>query len=410
MPLRPCRSTAILVATSVAIVLTFVLDLAAEQWTRFRGPNGSGESEAVLPATWTDADYNWKVELPGRGHSSPVIWGDRLWVTTATSETERILLAIDVRSGKTLWQRQFHCAGHPIHKQNSFASSSPTVDADRVYVAWATPEAYRVFAMDHDGKPLWDADLGPFDSQHGYGASPIVFEDLLILNNDQDGDSALWALDRATGGERWKLPRRTAVAAYSTPCVFRGENGATQLIFNSQAHGITGVDPKSGEKLWELELFDKRSVSSPIVVGGLVFGSCGSGAGGNYVVAVRPGIAPQLAYKIDRSAPYVPTSVARGDLLFLWADNSVVTCVKADSGTQIWQQRVGGNFSSSPVRASDKIYCVSAEGDVVVLAAEAQFKELGRVPLGEVCRSTPAIAGGRLYLRTESRLLSLGGK
>lgn len=383
---------------------------AAQQWPRFRGPNGSGESETILPAKWSDADYVWKIELPGSGHSSPVLWGNQLWVTSALSHQQRLLISIDARNGKVLWQREFTCTGHPIHKQNSFASSSPTVDADHVYVAWATPEAYRVYALGHDGRAVWEADLGPYESQHGFGASPIIYKELLILNSDQDGDSALWALDRKTGERRWRLPRRTAVAAYSTPCIYRAEDGAEQLIFNSQAHGITGVDPQSGETLWELDLFDKRSVSSPIVAGGLVFGSCGSGAGGNYLVAVRPGVAPQLVYKVDRSAPYVPTSVARGNLLFLWADNSVVTCIRADTGSPVWQQRVGGNFSSSPVRAADKIYCVSAEGEAVVLAAEATFQELGRVSLGEVCRSTPAISGGQMFLRTESHLMALGGK
>ena len=182
------------------------------------------------------------------------------------------------------------------------------------------------------------------------------------------------------------------------------------MIFNSQSHGISSIDPATGHTNWEIDVFDKRSVSSPLVVGGLIFGSCGSGGGGNYVVAVRPGKKPEVAYKIDKSAPYVPTSVAHGKLLFLWGDSGVVSCIDVPSGNLVWQKRVGGNYSGSPVRAAGRLYCISAEGEVVVLAAKDQFDLISRQPLGEPSRSTPAIAGGRMYLRTVSHLVSIGGK
>lgn len=392
------------------ILIALVSVGQAQEWTRFRGPNGSGESEtSTLPATWTDKDYNWRIELPGRGHSSPVLWGNRLYVTTAKEDGHtRVLMCINSTDGSIFWTKEFPGAVQKIHTMSSFASSTPAVDADNVYLAMATEERYSIFALDHLGNEKWQADLGPFVSQHGFGTSPIVYNRMVVINNDQDADSSLVALDAASGQVRWKVPRKTAVVAYSTPCVYQRAKGAEELIFNSQAHGITSINPSTGAVNWELEVFNKRSVSSPLVVEGLIFGSCGSGGGGNYVVAVQPGEKPEIAYKIDKSAPYVPTSVARGDLLFLWGDNGIVSCVKATSGDVVWQKRVGGNFSSSPIRAGDHLYCVSAEGEVVVLKASEEYELLGKQPLNEVCRSTPAVANGKLFLRTQSHLMSLG--
>jgi outer membrane protein assembly factor BamB len=187
------------------------------------------------------------------------------------------------------------------------------------------------------------------------------------------------------------------------------------MLFNSWAHGITSIDPKTGKTNWEAAgVFKLRTVSSPVVAGGLVFGSCGSGGGGNYVVAVRPGNAQgraaELAYKVTASAPYVPTSVAKGDLLFLWSDKGIATCIKAATGDKVWQKRVGGDFFGSPVRVGDRLYAISLDGEVVVLAASENYDLLGRNPLGETSRATPAVAGGAMYLRTLSHLFSIGGK
>jgi outer membrane protein assembly factor BamB len=204
--------------------------------------------------------------------------------------------------------------------------------------------------------------------------------------------------------------------AYSTPCVYRGADGKSALIFNSEAHGITALEPATGAVLWELGgLFDKRVVSSPILASGLIIGACGSGGGGNYVVAVEPGVPaenkpPKQVYAIRRSAPYVPTSISVGDHLFLWSDGGIVSCVKAASGEIKWQERVGGNYFGSPVFADNKLFCVSTRGEVVAIAASDKFEVLGRTPLEETCHSTPAVAGGRLYVRTVKHLFSLGGR
>ena len=404
------RSAFVLLA--ILVLLGLPRPVAAQEWTRFRGPDGSGSSETAFPGTWTVKDFAWTAELDGRGHSSPVVWGDRIFLNGALDDgATRSVMCYDAPSGKPLWKKHFKSSTSRIHNQNSHASSTPAVDESHVYSAWAMPEALLVTALDHKGNQVWQRELGPFTSQHGFGTSPIVYEDMVILGNEQDGESSLVALDRKTGEVRWRTPRRTAVVAYSTPAVLHRAAGESELIFQSQAHGISSINPRSGGTNWELDVFKMRTVGSPLLVGDLIIGACGSGGGSrNYVVAVRTGEKPKVAYRLEKSMPYVPTPVARGDLVFLWGDAGVVTAIEAETGSKVWQRRVGGNFSGSPVRAADKLYCISTEGDVVVLSASRSYASLGRVPLGETSRSTPAIAAGRMLLRTESRLFCLAAK
>jgi len=403
-----------------ALYLGLAPQSRAQEWTRFRGPNGSGISEAkTIPTQWTDGDFNWKIELPGAGHSSPVLWGDKVFITTGDDKQARlVVLCLKASDGTKLWQKEFPSAPYRKHSNNSSASATPVVDADRVYVCSSEPAHNILFALDHGGGLVWEKDLGPLRTQHGGGVSPILHEGMVILPDEQDGESSLIALDARTGETRWKTPRRTgpSSAAYSTPCVYQPKEGKPSLIFNSEMHGITAVAPDSGKVLWEFdEAFDKRSVSSPVIAGDLIIGSCGSGGGGNFVIAVRPGDPahakkPERAYEVRRSAPYVPTSVCVGEWLFLWSDAGVVSRVHAATGEVKWQERVGGDFFSSPVWADGRLFCVSKAGEVVVIAASEKFEVLARNPLGELTHSTPAIAGGRMYIHTSRHLISVGGK
>jgi outer membrane protein assembly factor BamB len=417
---RPARA----IVTMSRLVLLLVcgaitcVDLAgAQEWTRFRGPNGSGLSEATtIPAAWSEGEFLWKAALPGKGNSSPVLWGDKVFLTSANPQDgTRYVLCLSARDGKLLWKRDYPSRPHPIHQQNTLASSTPTVDARRVYCAWSTPEEFTLLALGHDGSPAWKADLGPFVSQHGFGTSPILYGDLVIITNDQDADSFLIAVDRASGRTRWKVPREHLPeqnTCYATPCIFEPPGRPAELILCSRVYGVTSVDPLSGEKRWEAKVLRSRAVSSPIVAGGLVLASCGSGAGDNMVVAIRPyadGDKPEVAYTIDRTGcPYVPSMVTKDDLVFMWGDRGVVTCIDAARGTVHWRERVGGNYFGSPVRVDQKLYCISDTGDVVALAAADEFKLLGRSPLGETSRATPAVADGRMFLRTESHLTAVG--
>lgn len=401
----------------VSIAIASAQAMAEECWTRFRGPNGAGVSMATtIPVSWTESDYRWKVKVPGEGHSQPVFFNGKLFLTSAEKEgDERLVMCLNAETGETIWTRTYDSKTHNKHKFNSFASATPTVDAEQVYVVYSTPESYTLMALNHDGEEQWKADLGPFESQHSCGSSPILFEDMVILGNEQDGASSLVAVDRMDGSIRWQTPRRTAVTAYSTPMIYEPEGGAPQLIFNSQAHGISAVDARTGKPIWEAPVLNKRSCSSPVLAGGLLFGSCGSGGGGNYLVAVKPGGSgdvskTHLAYKVDRSAPYVPTPVSNGDLLFLWNDKGIVSCIDSVTGEVHWLKRIGGNYFGSPIRVRDRIYCMSADGECVVLAASEEFRELARNDMGEGSHSTPSICDGRLYLRTFHHLICLGGE
>jgi outer membrane protein assembly factor BamB len=415
---------------AIAIALAFTLGpavLNAQEWTRFRGPNGTGLSQAkTIPTKISDADINWKVELPGTGHSSAVLWGEQIFITTTGDNSGGLsVLCLSSKDGALKWRKDFPLAPFSRHKFNSFASATPAVDAERVYVVWNEPEHYMLAALDHNGKQLWERDFGPFVSQHGCGVSPIVYKDKVILGNEQDdakqvpggtrsGDSFIVAVDAKTGSTVWQTPRTSAVVAYSTPCVYEPKNDKAALIFNSQAHGIYAVDPDNGKVLWEYDkAFDKRSVSSPIVAGDIVYGSCGSGGGGNFVTAVKAGASkdrkPELAYQLKKSAPYVPTGLVVGDLLWLWSDGGIVTCMHAPTGEIRYQERVGGNFFGSPVWVDGRLFCISTSGEIVVVAATDKFNVLHRFALNETCHTTPAVALGRMFIRTEKHLLSVGG-
>ena len=413
----------------VAILALASAGAAESEWTRFRGPNGSGISEAAtVPAKWTARDYNWKVKLPGIGHSSPVVWGERIFVTSAEPATaKRFVLCLHSVDGRVLWQREFSSQTYAQHRDNCYATATPAVDAAGIVVTWTTPKEVVMLALDLDGSELWRRDLGPFVAQSGSGISPILYEDLVVLANDQDdlkldpneksteaGISFLMAVDRQTGQTRWRVERPTTFAGFGTPCVYQAEDGRRELIFTSRARGLTGLDPQTGRINWELnqELRD-RTISSPVVASGLVFAGSGVSVVGRRLIAVRPGSReqePKLVYEVTRSVPMVPTPLAKDGRLFLWSDNGMVTCLKVADGEVIWSERVGGEFYGSPVWVNGRLYCLAKNGDVVVVAAADKFEVVARVPLGESSYATPAVAGGVMYLRTQSQLFSLGGK
>lgn len=401
------------------VLLSQAHAVSAQTWSRYRGPNGTGIVSAPnIPSKWTEADYNWKTKLPGQGHSSPVLWGDKIFLLSADDEPAvRYVLCLSAKDGKILWQRQYPAKLHKKHLLNTFASSTPAVDAERIYVSWSTPDEYTFLALTHDGRDAWRLNLGPYISQHSCGTSPMLYGDMVILCNEQDGEmkgendgagvSFLLAVSAKDGSQRWRIDRKSAVVTYSTPCVYPYK-GQDVLLFNSQGHGISAVEPKSGKVLWETEVLNKRSVSSPVFYKDLVFATCGSGGGGNYVVAVRVGDKPEVAYKIEDSAPYVPTLLVKDDLLFMWSEKGIVSCAKAATGEVLWKERLGGKFWGSPICIDDRLYCTAEDGEVIVLAAKDKYELLAKNPLGEASSSTPAVVNGRLYLRSVSHLISLG--
>jgi len=396
-------------------------EAGAQEWTRFRGPNGTGISESKgIPTTWTEKDFRWRVAIPGESHSNPVFWGDKIFLESSTTDAkERMILCLKKEDGSELWSRKVPLSSFKKHQLNSFASSTPAVDKDHVYALFADPSKYLVKAWDHSGKEVWTVDLGPFKSQHGLGTSPVVYDDHLIVANDQDGDSFIIALDVKTGKTVWKCPRRGVEenTAYGTPTILERKGQPAQILTTSYAFGISSLDAKTGALLWEAHVFDKRAVESPVVVGDLVIGTCGNGGGkANYAAAVKLGgkgdvTSTNVAYMIKGSTPYVPTPVSSGERIYWIADDGVASCIEPATGRIVWKERAAPiNFYGSPVLIDDKIYQVSTRGEMFVLAASDEFKILARNPMGEGSHSTPCVDGDRLYLKTFTHLVCLGGK
>ncbi len=401
----------------VALASFLSCSAQAQEWTRFRGPNGSGLGVApTLPAEFGVKDFNWKIELPGAGHSSPVIWGGRVFVTGNPKDTtQRVIACVSASDGKTAWQKEYATGGFRIHADNNYAASSPAVDAERVYFHWASPESSGLVALDQeDGRELWKVDLGPFISQHGPGASPIVFEDLVILSFDQDQPkSFLAAFDARTGKQRWRWEHPGTKNSSSTPCIFTPKDGSPMVITESFDTGIVANDARTGAVVWQLPgLMKKRCVSTPFVTpGGLIVAQCGEGRAESFVQIVRPSADGRTAEKlreIVRVGGYVPTPVAVGELLFLWKENGLVTCLRAATAEQLWSERVEGPFYGSPVSVNGRLYNMTTKGDLIVLATGEKFTPPLRIPLGEGSHATPAISGGRMYLRTFTHLISVG--
>ncbi|TWT39303.1 outer membrane protein assembly factor BamB family protein [Blastopirellula retiformator] len=397
--------------------------MAEEEWARFRGPNGSGLAAPIdlqLPFSAAD-DVCWKADLPGLGNSSPVIWGDKIFLLSSERDGSYVYaLCLDAKTGKEIWKKRLASGGYHLHSKNTFASTTPAVDAHSVYIAWSDGEQTTLASLDHDGELEWTTELGPWVSQHGFGVSPMLYDEYVILSlmqlgnprklNGRDaGQSRLVAMDRATGRIVWESARDSDVAAYSVPCIYKAKDGRDLLICNSSAHGIAAHNPANGDQVWANPVFKMRSVSSPVVVDGVVYGSCGSGGGGNYVVAIDPETGETL-YRFERSAPYVPGPIGKDGLTYLWYDKGIVSCIRTEDGGKVWQQRIGGNFSGSPIIAGDKLINVSEEGEVVILKAGEQFQELARFSLGEGSNATAAVANGKLYVRTASHLYCLGAK
>jgi outer membrane protein assembly factor BamB len=383
-------------------------------WTRFRGPNGAGVAEGVsFPAEWTDEDYVWRAKLPGKGHSSPVVWGDQLYVTSADAETGDVVLsAIDIGSGKIVWELPFDLDPYSVHATNSLASCSAAVDAQHIYLPLISPKAITLVALTHAGHEVWRRDFGSYDAHHGGGTSPIVFDDKVILACDHDGESFLIALNSANGKTIWRVEREPCNASYATPALWTSPQGETQLIFHSTSEGMVGIAAETGQELWQMkDVFPERCVSSPLVAGGYVFGTSGAGSNGVSLVCVRPGVdttnPAELVYEVRKSVPQVPTPLAYKDMLFVLHDRGTLACRDLKTGDEFWTERIGGQYYSSPLCAGGRIYCLADSGEVVVFAAAKEFEELGRSQLPESTHATPAIADGRMFLRTESAVLCL---
>lgn len=383
-----------------------------QDWTRFRGENGTGLSDVKgIPVTWTAADVAWTTALDHVGHSSPVVHGKSLFVTTATEGGgERFLVCLNADTGVQQWQVSVTLAESHKHAKNSWASSTPTTDGRRVYCLFADSQKLIAAAWDFAGEPVWSKELGSYESEHGLGVSPIVQDGLLIVPNDQVGPSSLIALHAETGEIAWQTERRPGKTSYSTPMVI-GSGPEAQLINVSEANGVTSHALQSGILNWQTPSLPMRTVASPVEANGLVFATCGEGGNGKYFAAVK--VDPQaesnsrVAWERRTMLPYVPCINVVNDHAFLWGDKGILVCLDATSGEQVWFERIDGEFSGSPICIEDRLYCVTERGEVVVVRAGTTFEELGRTSLGDDCHSTPAVANGHLYFHTFHKVVAV---
>ena len=404
------------------LILLSAASAPAGEWPRFRGPDGAGVSDEKNIPVRLDKPL-WKTDIPGHGHSSPVVWGDDVFLTTSRDDGKvRVLMCLSAADGKVRWSREVETDPIGTHKKGSPAAGSPTVDAERVYVSFLLGRKHTVIAYDKAGKELWRRQVGEFFCKHGPGASPVVADGKVIVVNDTagtsdpdgpgtDGESFLTALSAATGEPVWKAPRATGRAVFATPLV-----AGRSVIAAGQAEGVTAYDLESGRKLWGTAPFALRTVASPIAADGLIIAVCGQGTGGRQMIAVRPeaaGADPagKVAWEAAKMLPYVPTPVAFGKHLYVVADTGIASCFEAATGKTVWSHRLGGNYAASPIVVDGRVYAVSEDGELVVFAADpGAYKEIARSSAGAKVFATPAVSGGRLFLRTHGSLLCYVGR
>jgi outer membrane protein assembly factor BamB len=380
------------------------------QWPQFRGPTGQGHStETSLPLEWNETrNIAWKAPVPGLAWSSPVVANGRVWITSAVENRGAVslrLMAFDAASGGQAVDVEVFRLGRSaaINPKNSHASPTPLVEAGRVYVHFG---AHGTAALTEAGDVVWKARF-PYESQHGNGGSPILYGDLLVFSCDGGDAAFVIALDKHTGRTRWKTWRRTPWdQAYSTPLVIRV--GDRDQIVSVGAYRTAAYDPASGKEIWRVGYADGFSnVPRPVFGHGLVY--IATGFQQPSLLAVRADgtgdvTKTHVAWTLSRSAPLTPSPLLVGDELYLVSDAGIATCLDARTGTVHWQQRLGGNYSASPVAADGRLYFLAEEGVTTVIAPGKEFRRLAQNPLDGSTLASIAIAGGSIFIRSDRHL------
>ena len=403
------------------LALLLTAPVAAEDWPQFRGPTGQGHSsERGVPVEWSETqNVAWKTRVPGTGWSSPVVAGGQVWLTTTEASGSRgqgplslRALAFDAASGAiTVNVEVFRVTSpRPMHQKNSYASPTPIIDGDQVYVHFG---ADGTAALDTKGKILWTTKLS-YESQHGNGGSPTVYRDLLIISCDGNGgDAYVVALDTATGKTRWKTNRRRpADQAYSTPLVIRVAD--RDQVVSTGAYRAAAYDPLTGEEIWRASYDDGFSnVPRPVFGHGLVF--LGTGFNTPTLMAVKPDgrgdvTRSHVAWTVARGAPYTPSPILVGNELYYVSDTGILSAVDAKTGMMFGQYRLGGNYSASPVFAEGRLYFSSEEGVTTVLVPGPTLKVLATNRLDGNMLASIAVSNGSIFIRTDSHLYRIAAK
>jgi hypothetical protein len=389
---------------------------AQKYWPRWRGPSGQGLAVgAGYPDAWSATqNIRWKTAVPGRGHSSPIVWRDRIYLTTAYDQGRAAVLAFDRASGKPVWEAAVpDASGESLHQKNSHASATPVTDGTRIYASFGNKG---LVAVDLAGKVVWHRSLGTFDNYHGTAGSPLLYNDRLILYQDHAGGSEggafVAAFDTATGRTLWRTPREATVG-WGTPIAIRA--GSRDEIIVSGQRAVVSYDPATGRELWRCRGNTFEVIPTPVVGLGLIF--CSSGRAGP-TLAIRPGgsgdvTETHVAWTSPRGSPFVPSPLLLDQYLYIVNDMAAIaTCFEASTGKLMWQGRLGvarrEGFSASPVAADGKVFFTNDDGETFVLKAGPTFELLRVNALGESVLASPALVDGRWYFRTQNHLLAIG--
>lgn len=429
----------------VLLVCGFVLLASgrarAEDWPGWRGPRGDGTSaEKNLPLRWSqDQNIAWKSALPGVGHSSPVVVGNRVFLTSCLlKEHERVLLALDRRTGKILWQTVVLTAPlEPKHKLNSFASSTPAADDKHVYVSFErlrkrtsnddyprkprqvghipkdTVAEMVVACYSQEGELKWQKTAGQFYSTHGFCSPPVLYKDLVIFNGDQDAEAYLVAFNKVNGEEKWRIDRPNRVRSYCPPLITLA-GGKTQMVLSGSL-GIDSYNPDTAQPIWSIQGPTEQFVATMIFGEGLFFMTAGFPTYHN--MAIRPDGSGDITEShvvwheketTSRKAAYVPSPIAFEKWFYVISDPGYLSCLEAKTGKRLWIEQLGRHHSASPILADGHLYLPDDDGVTYVVKAGPDFNLVSRNQLGEECYASPAVSGGQLFLRTGGHLWCIG--
>jgi outer membrane protein assembly factor BamB len=425
-----------MLSLAMLLCLSATLTAQAENWPCWRGPRGDGSSiDQTVPMTWngeTGKNVMWKVPLPGKGHASPIIWENRIFVVSCDQEKqERQLICLD-ENGKQLWSKVV--LKSPLetkHNLNSYASSTPATDGKLIYVAFleidgktipapnvgrarpVTVGVINIAAYDFDGNRKWLVKPGEFVSAHGFCSSPVIHGDLLIVNGDHDGKSYIVALDRNTGKTVWKVPRKYETRSYVTPLI-REVAGKTQM-FVPGSRRLQCLNPADGSEIWHVDEkgLPEQYVASPCFDGKSFFMAAGFPT--YHVIAVRPDgegdvTKSHVLWHSKEVSCYVPSPVLAGNALFVADDRGTASAFDTKTGEKIWKERMGNHYSASLIATKNHVFFVADNGITKIVKAGDEPGVVEENPLGEFTFASPAVANGRLYIRGEKHLFCIGEK
>ncbi|MBT4866383.1 MAG: PQQ-like beta-propeller repeat protein [Planctomycetaceae bacterium] len=417
----------------VTLSIVLAQSANAENWPGWRGPRGDGSiAEANGPVKWgVGENVAWKVEMPYGGHSSPVVWNDYVFVVGADTEKQnRMLVALDRKSGKTLWEQAVvHAPLEKKHKLNSFASGTPATDGKLVYVSFlevdtqpapavkgkrrrATPGKMVVAAYDLAGNLKWRVKPGVFSSVHGFCSSPVIYKDSIIVNGDHDGEAYIVALDRDNGKTLWKTSRENKTRSYCTP-IIREINGRMQMML-SGSKCVTSYNPDNGSLQWIIDGPTEQFVASLVYNKGLLFLT--GGFPDKHILAIDPTGSGNVTESHIRwrhhrkGVSYVPSPVAAGKYFYLVSDNGIGSCYDSETGKVMWQERMGRHYSGSLVATKKHVFYQDDDGITKVVKVGPKFEVVAENNLDEPVYSSLSASQGQYFIRAENHLFCIGAK